>query len=413
MFHFAGLDNTTSMNKLSPIYFDHAATTTTSPEVLDSMLPYFSARYGNPSSLHSDGRLARYAIDSARESISSVLRASPEEIIFTASGTESNNLAVLGVARAHKKHGNHILVSAIEHKSVLAAAKQLTKEGFDVEYIPVDEKGMIDVVDCISRVREKTILISVMYANNEIGTVEPIQKLAEELQLHKKGNLLPIFHTDACQAAGYMPLNVTELGVDLLTLNSSKIYGPKGVGLLYRNKKVTLAPVFFGGGQEYGLRPGTENLPSIVGFKEALLRVEKRRVEESERLCSLRDECLRSLSQEIPSLVINGHPLQRLPNNIHISIPEIEGESMVLMLDNFGIHVATGSACSAHDLQVSHVLTAIKQDSILAHGSLRITFGEETTKAECDYLVKVLPEVIVKLRRMSPLPLLLPQLVSL
>jgi cysteine desulfurase len=392
------------INKPS-IYLDHAAGTPTSNEVLDLMLPYFGSGYGNPSALYSLGRQARYVLEKSRNAVASILHALPEEIIFTGSGTESNNLALLGTARANKIHGNHILVSVIEHKAVLKAAQQLAKEGFIIEHVPVNVFGMIDVNDCIGRVNEKTILISVMYANNEIGTIQPIKELSRALSVKRKGGMYPIFHTDACQAAGYLSLNVKDLGVDLLSLNGSKIYGPKGVGVLYRKKSVAMQAILFGGGQEEGLRSGTESLPHIVGFQEALSRVERKKEKEVVRISALRNECLKSLRDALPFLVLNGHPKERLPNNIHISIPDIEGESMVLMLDALGIAVATGSACSARDLKVSHVLQAINQDPLLMHGSLRITLGETTTKKECDYFVKVLFSVVEKLRAMSPLPL--------
>ena len=387
------------------IYLDHAAGTPISNEVLDLMLPYFGSGYGNPSALYSLGRKARYVLEKSRSAVALALHATPEEIIFTGSGTESNNLALLGTARANKIHGNHILVSAIEHKAVLESAQQLAKEGFIIEYIPVDAFGMIDVNDCIGRINEKTILISVMYANNEIGTIQPIKDLSRSLSIKRKEGIYPIFHTDACQAAGYLSLNVKDLGVDLLSLNGSKIYGPKGVGVLYRKKSVAMRSIIFGGGQEEGLRSGTESLPHIVGFQEALYRVERKKEEEVVRIATLRDECLKSLRDALPFLVLNGHPKERLPNNIHISIPDIEGESMVLMLDSLGIAVATGSACSSKDLKVSHVLQAINQDPLLMHGSLRITLGETTTKKECDYFVKALFTVVEKLRAMSPLSL--------
>jgi cysteine desulfurase len=404
------------------VYLDHASTTPLASEVLKAMMPFFDASYGNPSSMYASGRKARQALEDARRSIAEVLHSEPEEIIFTASGTESDNLALLGTARANRQYGNHILVSAIEHKAVLEAAKQLDREGFVVEYIPVDRFGMIDVDDCVARIKDNTILISVMYANNEIGTIQPIQELTKAIGVWKKKRVensrsefstaishqqsaisYPIFHADACQAAGALSLDVTELGVDLLSINGSKIYGPKGVGVLFKKKDVTLLPIVFGGGQEQGLRGGTENLPLIVGMSLALTRVEKRRQEESLRLSSLRDTFITSLRESIPDMVLNGHVTERLPNNIHISIPAVEGESMVLMLDSLGVEVSTGSACSYHDLQVSHVLSAIGQDPNLMHGSLRITLGESTRKDECNYFLSVIPDVLKRLRSMSPL----------
>lgn len=396
------------MKKLpSPIYLDHAATTTVAPEILSEMMRYFGAEYGNPSALYSSGRNSNSAMQEARQSIASLLGVRKDEIFFTGSGTESDALAILGVARANSEFGNHILISSVEHKAVLESAKQLEKEGFVVEYIPVDNYGMIDITDCVRRITDKTILISVMYANNEIGTILPIEELSQAVQEYRKNKSptsnFPLLHTDACQAAGYLSLGVTKLGVDLMTLNGSKIYGPKGVGVLYKRNNVRIEPIYFGGGQESGLRSGTENLPGIVGLASALSRVEQRREKEFERLTKLRDYFSHSLLQEIPDMVINGHKTSRLPNNIHVSIPFVEGESMVLMLDELGVQASTGSACSSTDLQVSHVLVAIKQDALLMHGSLRFTLGESTTKEECDYVVSVLPGIIKRLRSMSPL----------
>ena len=405
------------------VYFDHAATTPLSHEVLKGMLPFFDASYSNPSSIHSSGRHAMTALTDARHTIASVLHAHDDEIIFTGSGTESDNLAILGVARANKKYGNHILISSIEHKAVIEAAKQLEKEGFIVEYIPVDRYGMIDVDDCVACITDNTILISVMYANNEIGTIQPIKELARAIQeLKEKRNVensrrefstatsykllatsCPFLHTDACQASGYLSLDVMELGVDLMTINGSKIYGPKGVGVLFKKKDVAIEPVIVGGGQEHRLRSGTENLPAIVGMALALARIEKKREHESKRCTTLRDAFISSLVATSPDVVLNGHPTSRLPNNIHISVPSIEGESMVLLLDNLGIEVSTGSACSSSDLQVSHVLQAIHQDPLLMHGSLRITLGESTTHEDCEYLLSVLPAIIKQLRALSPL----------
>ena len=265
---------------------------------------------------------------------------------------------------------------------------------------------MIDAADCVSRITDKTILVSVMYANNEIGTIQPIKELADAIKSYKlHANGYPLLHTDACQAAGYLSLNVNELGVDLMTINGSKIYGPKGVGVLYTRKGVQIEPIILGGGQEHGLRSGTENLPLIIGMTTALLRVETRRVTEVLRVGELRDYFLSSIQNVIPELVLNGHPTQRLPNNIHISVPQVEGESIVLMLDAVGIEASTGSACSASDLQVSHVLSAIKQDATLMHGSLRLSLGETTTQDDCNYVLTVLPDIIKRLRSMSPLTL--------
>lgn len=415
------------MQPLQRDYFDHAAATPIAPEVLEGMMPFFDASYSNPSSLHTSGRKANEALSSARHRVASLLHAEGEEIIFTGSGTESDVLAIIGTARAYKHYGNHILVSSIEHKAVLEAVEYLKNEGFIVEYIPVSPQGLISVEDCLSRITDQTILVSVMYANNEIGTIQPIKELARAIQQLKEkksskdsrsesltatGYMLPatscpILHTDACQAAGYLSLDIIELGVDLMSLNGSKIYGPKGVGILFKRKGIMLEPVICGGGQEYGFRSGTENLPAIVGMSLALDRVEKKKKEEGKRLRVLRDRCIAELLDAIPGIVLNGHAKERLPNTIHISIPHVEGESMVLMLDHEGIEVATGSACSSHSLSPSHVLLAIGQDPTLLHGSIRITLGESTTEEACKRVVRTLASVVGRLRSLSPLTITL------
>jgi cysteine desulfurase len=410
------------MQPIQRDYFDHAAATPIAPEVLEGMMPFFDASYSNPSSLHTSGRKANEVLSSALHRVASLLHAEDEEIIFTGSGTESDVLAIIGTARAHKQYGNHILVSFIEHKAVLEAVEYLKKEGFIVEYIPVSPQGLISVEDCLSRITDQTILVSVMYANNEIGTIQPIKELARAIQQLKEkrktdpaistrhslhATHLPLIHTDACQAAGYLSLDITELGVDLMSLNGSKIYGPKGVGVLFKRKGIMLEPVICGGGQEHGFRSGTENLPAIVGMSLALDRVEKKKEEEGKRLCVLRDRCIANLFDVIPGIVLNGHAKERLPNTIHISIPYVEGESVVLMLDHEGIEVATGSACSSHSLSPSHVLLAIGQDPTLLHGSIRITLGESTTEEACKRLVRTLTSVVERLRSLSPLTITL------
>jgi cysteine desulfurase len=412
------------MQKDRLVYLDHAAGTAVDPSVIKAMEPYFGVHFGNPSSLYKEGRLGRQSVESARLGIANILGCEPSEVIFTGSGTESDVLAVLGVARAHKAYGNHILVSSIEHKAVLESAKQLEKEDFDVEYIPVDNYGVVSVDDVIARIKDTTILISVMYANNEIGSIQPIQELGKRIREFKSRKLkveseenslrefssynlpstfYPLLHTDACQATGQLPVNVKDLGVDLMTINASKIYGPKGIGALYKKDDITLEPLIIGGGQERGLRGGTENVPFIVGMYEALTLVEERRDAESIRLCSLREYLLESLKRAIPDVVLNGHPTNRLPNNLHISVPQIEGESVVLMLDEMGIQVATGSACSTNDLEVSHVLRASNQDESLMHGSIRITLGKDTTKEDLDYFVSIFSDVVIRLKSMSSL----------
>jgi cysteine desulfurase len=385
------------------VYLDYAAATPIDPEVLLTMLPYWDKRYGNASSMHESGRRAKGAIDSARVAVAEVLHCEPQEIIFTGSGTESDNAAILGAARAARAHGNHIIISAIEHKAVMESAEQLKKEGFEVSVLPVNARGTIDVDACLKLVTEKTVLVSVMYANNEIGTIEPVQKLSDALRKLRAGSPFPLLHTDACQAAGFLTLNVAQLGVDLMTLNGSKIYGPRGVGALYKKKGVRLVPLIVGGEQEQHLRAGTESVPLIIGFAAALTKAERLRAQESARLSALRDFFIDRLLTKIPQTMLNGHPTERLPNNIHVSIPYIEGESILLMLDKHRIEASTGSACSAYDLQPSHVLLALGQNAELAHGSIRFTLGRNTKKEELEYVLSIFPGIVERLTRLSAL----------
>jgi len=383
------------------IYLDYAATTYIDPIVLDKMLPFLKGNFGNPSSLYSIGRQAKMGIEYARVSVAKILGASSQEVIFTGSGTESDNLAIFGVAKFYQNKGKHIIVSKIEHKAVLEAAKKLGKEGFEIIYLDVDSKGLVNLLELKKSLRSDTILVSVMYANNEIGTIQPIAKISEIIREFRKENLLPLFHTDACQAAGALTLNVKKLGVDLLTINGSKIYGPKGVGCLYKAKDIKLDPIIVGGGQENNLRAGTENVALIAGFGEALKLAEKLRLRESRRLKKLRDYLIKRILKIIPHSQLNGHPEKRLSNNINISIASIEGEALVLMLDKYGVFASTGSACASHDLNPSHVLLAMGLAPELAHGSLRLTLGRKTTKMDLDYVMKILPEIIYKLRKIS------------
>lgn len=385
------------------IYLDNAATTPLDSDVLAKMLPYFGAEYGNPSSLYASGRRARQAIEDARSGVAEVLNAFPEEIIFTGSGTESDNAALFGVARANRSAGNHIAISAIEHKAVLKSASALEREGFTITILPVDSDGLVSVEECIQNITPRTILVSVMYANNEIGTVEPIKELAAAIKKYRGSNPFPLFHTDACQAAGFLPLDVKELGVDLMTLNGSKIYGPKGVGVLYKKKGVKIAPLIVGGEQEANLRAGTESTPLVVGFAEALKKANYNREAKSKMLSELRDYFIERLRNEINGLIVNGHPSRRLPNNINVSIPNIEGESILLMLDEHGIEASTGSACSGHDLKPSHVLLALGQRADLAHGSIRFSLGRQTTKDEIDHVMVLFQEIVEYLTSISAL----------
>lgn len=393
------------------IYLDNAATTPLREEVLSAMLPYFQEAYGNPSSIHHKGREAKGALEGAREEVARAVGARPHEIIFTSGGTEANNLALRGVAENERHRKSlirvpklHILVSAIEHVSVLTTAETLKAEGFEVEYIPVDTNGVVSVDAVLSRARVDTALISIMYANNEIGTIEPIAEIARTLK-NRFGENRPLLHTDACQAVGQLPVNVTELGVDLMTINSGKIYGPKGVGLLYVREGVQFAPQITGGEQEHHTRAGTENVAGIVGFAKALTCAVAEMETSSERLSGLRDAFIASIQNAIPEVVVNGHPTLRLPNNIHFSFPYIEGESLVLLLDMHGICASTGSACNAHDLLPSHVLRAIRQSDDLMHGSIRFSLGMHTTKEDLEFTVSTLTACALRLKALSPLPL--------
>jgi len=385
------------------IYMDHAAATPIDLEVLSAMMPYFGPEYGNPSSMYASGRRAGQAIREARSEVAKVLNASLDEIFFAGSGTESDNMALIGTARANRTYGNHIIISAIEHKAVLESALKLRAEGFEVTFLPVDAYGRIDTERCMSLVTEKTILVSVMYANNEIGTIEPIEELAHAIKKYRGSKTVPLFHTDACQAAGHLSLDTKSLGIDLMTLNGSKIYGPKGIGLLYKRAGVHLSPLIVGGEQEMRLRAGTESIPLVVGFSLALSKADAMRKTESARLTVLRNYFMQRIRETIPDAILNGHPTQRLPNNVHVSIPCIEGESILLMLDKYGIEASTGSACSAFDLKPSHVLLAIGQSAEFAHGSIRFSLGRNTTTHEIDQVVSILARIVGELKKISAL----------
>ncbi len=396
---------------LREVYLDHAATTYVDRAVFMAMAPYFSEYFGNPSSLYRLGREARGVMEKSRAEVAEILGAEPDEIVFTGSGTEADNLAVTGVARAYKSSGKHIIVSSIEHHAVLESSEKMKKEGFEVTIVGVNADGTIKMDELRKSLRQDTTLVSIMYANNEIGTIEPIREIADLIKDFRIKNgrnpfsALPVFHTDACQAAGALPLNVDKLGIDLMTLNGGKIYGPKGVGCLYRRKWVKLDPHIVGGGQEKNIRSGTESVALIVGFAKALSLAVRNADKENMRLKTIRDYFIDLLISSIPRTTLNGHPDKRLPNNVNISIFGIEGESMVLALDALGISVSTGSACAARSLLPSHVLLAIGLSPELAHGSLRMTLGRKTTKADVDRVMKVLPDVVEKLRRISPIRL--------
>ncbi len=357
------------------------------------MIETMDTVYGNPSSMHPAGRLAHDALTNCKSRLARALGVDSNEIILTSSGTESDNLAILGLARAHRTHGAHVIVSAIEHKAVLAAASQLETEGFDVTYLPVDHTGQVKLGDLKTAIRPDTILVSIMYANNEIGTTQPIKDIVKVCRESQTNGVYPLVHTDACQAAGMLPVYPRELGVDALTLNSSKIYGPKGIGLLYLRAGLNISPLIIGGNQEAGRRAGTENIALTSGFATALEEAITSAENHAKAMWGLQDFFSTELKKTIPHIQFNGHPVDRLPNNIHVTLPDIEGESLVLMLSEVGICAATGSACSSHDLEPSHVLFAIGQDENLVHGSLRFTLGRDTNQEELRFTARKLGEI--------------------
>lgn len=380
------------------VYLDHAATTPTAPAVLEAMLPYFTERFGNPSSIYSWGRESRQAIEDAREKVAHVLGALPQEIIFTGGGSEADNLALKGVALASRGRGNHIITSAIEHHAVYDAAAALAELGFQVTYVPVDRYGMVDPDDVRKALTPRTMLISVMHANNEVGTVQPVAEIGKLAREHQ----IP-FHVDAVQSVGAIPVNVDALNVDLLSLSAHKFYGPKGVGALYVRRGIRLVQLIHGGAQERKRRAGTENVPGIVGLAKALELatedLEQRRAE----TVALRDRLVQGVLQVIPRTRFNGHPTERLPNNASFCFEFIEGESLLLNLDLQGVAASSGSACTSGALEPSHVLLAMGLPHEIAHGSLRMTLGRDNTAEDIDYVLQVLPEIVAKLRAMSPL----------
>jgi cysteine desulfurase len=379
------------------IYLDHAATTPMRPEILDVMRTYFLERFGNPSSLHAYGLEARKAIEDAREQIAHTIGATPPEIVFTSGGTESDNMALRGVLRAGSGESDHIITSAIEHPAVLETCKFLEQRGHEVTYVSVDVDGRINPSEVEEAIRDNTRLISIMHANNEIGSIQPIAEVGAIAASHGV-----YMHTDAVQSVGKIPVDVAALNVDMLSISSHKIYGPKGVGCLYVRKGTRLKPLIFGGGHERGLRSGTENVSGIVGFSEAM-RLASEDFADNVRIQMLRDELIDAVMREIPYTRLNGGKERRLPNNANFSFSYIEGESLVLRLNAKGIAGSTGSACSSKKLEPSHVLLAIGLDPVDAHGSLRLTLGRETTEADVQYVNEVLPEIVDQLRQMSPL----------
>lgn len=379
------------------IYMDHAATTPVRPEVLEAMLPYFSTEFGNASSVYSWGRSARQALDRARDTVGQLLGAEAGEIVFTASGSEAANLAIKGVAWADQGRGRHIITSAIEHHAVLDTVLWLEKQGFEVTILPVDELGLVSPEQVQQALRPDTILVSIMHANNEVGTIQPISQIGAIVREHGAR-----FHTDAVQTAGVLEIDVDQLNVDLLSLSAHKFYGPKGVGALYVRKGVRLNPLIHGGAQEKRRRAGTENVAGVVGLAKALELAQENREEENARLARMRDRLIQGL-QEIPHTRINGSLEHRLPNNVNVCFEFIEGESLLLNLDLRGIAASSGSACTSGSLDPSHVLLAMGLSHEIAHGSLRLTLGRDNSEADVDYLLQELPEIVQRLRAMSPL----------
>lgn len=388
-------------------YFDYAATTPVRKEVVKEMESFWQKYFGNPSAIYYEGRIAKFFLEKARQKIAQILKIRPEEIIFTNGGSESVNLALLGAVNYYRKNFSQpeIIISPIEHPAVLQTAKFLEKTGIKITYLNVLPNGIIDLETLKRQINKNTLLISIMYANNEIGTIQPIKKIAQYLKNFRLKNkaIFPLFHTDACQAAGYLNIQPKQLGVDLMSLNGSKIYGPKATGMLYKKSGIELMPIIFGGGQEFGYRSGTENVAGIIGFAKALELAQKEKTKESARLKKLQKYLIENLKKRIPKIIINGDLKNRLPNNINVSVLDVEGEALVLKLDELGIAVSTGSACHSKSLQPSHVLKAIGLPPEFIHGSIRITLGKYTTKKDINYLIQSLEKVVKKLRELSPL----------
>ena len=410
--------------KMKRVYLDHAATTPLDVRVKNAMEPFWREDFGNAGGLYEEGRLAKNFLSQFRETIAKLIGARADEIIFTSGGTESDNLAIFGVAAAIAPRsstlgvespktpsvfprGAHIITTKFEHHAVLEPCQQLVKEGFDVTFLDVGEYGLINSEDVRKALRPETILVSIMYANNEIGTIQPIAEIGKIIKEFRelKRKSYPLFHTDACQAAGYLDLTVNNLGVDLMTINGSKIYGPKGIGFLYKRAGVKIKPQIIGGGQEMRMRSGTEPMALIAGLAMALEIVQAEKESESNRLAPLRDYFIEQLMNKIPKVVLNGHPAKRLPNNVNISILDIEGEALVLYLDAKGISFSTGSACTSESLEPSHVILALGKPYECAHASMRFTMGRGTVKENLDYVLGELPNAVEWLRKVSPLNL--------
>ncbi|MFA5051076.1 MAG: cysteine desulfurase NifS [Patescibacteria group bacterium] len=387
------------------IYLDYAATTPIDPRVLKTMAPYLRNVFGNPSSLHYEGIQAKNAIEQARQKVAQLISAKPEEIIFTSGGTESNNFALKGIFYQFPRGEYQIITSSIEHHAILEPCKFLESLGCKVIYLPVDKDGLVDPEDVKKNLTLQTILVSIMHANNEMGTIQPIEEIGKIISEFKQKNnkSYPYFHTDAVQTAGHLPINVNELGVDLLSMSAHKLYGPKGIGALYLKKGVKIKPFMHGGEQENNLRASTENVPSIVGFGKAAELAKENLEKEIKYLTGLRDDLINQLLSKIKNSRLNGHSVKRLPNNVNVSIEGIEGEAMLVSLDLKGIACSTGSACSSNILKPSHVMMALGLEPEIAHGSLRFTLGRFTRKGEIDLTVKNLLPIVERLRKISPL----------
>jgi cysteine desulfurase len=382
------------------IYMDHAATTPVHPKVVEAMSPYFGESFGNPSALYGLGREAHEAVCAARERVAGVLGCRASEVVFTSGGTESDNAALKGAAYALRGSGRHIVTSAIEHHAVLHTCHYLEESGFEVTYLPVDEYGSVIVDDLEAAVRDDTILVSIMAANNEIGTVQPVAELARATRAKSRGI---VFHTDAVQGAGALDLNVDRLGVDMLSLSAHKFCGPKGVGVLYLREGTRFVPQVLGGGQEGNRRAGTENVPGIVGAAVALTLADECRDSNAERCRRLRDRLIEGILSKVPDTRLNGHPTRRLPNNVNVSFSYVEGEAVLVNLDLRGIAASAGSACASAERDPSHVLTAIGVPPVVARGSLRLSIGPGNSDEDVGYVLEVLPEIVGRLRAISPL----------
>lgn len=380
------------------VYLDNAATTALSPRVLEAMLPYFTQYYGNPSSVHAFGREAKQGLDKARDQVAKALHCDPSEVIFTGCGTESDNTVLLGVAQRYGNKGKHIITTNVEHHAILHTCEYLEKQGYEVTYLPVDQDGLVTAEQVAAAIRPDTILVSIMFANNEVGTIMPIQEIGAVCK--EKGVL---FHTDAVQAVGHIPVDVQAMHIDMLSLSAHKFHGPKGVGALYCRKGIRLPSYIMGGAQEKGRRAGTENVAGIVGLGAAIQLATEQLKENRAKMTALRDRLMAGIQERIPEVKLNGHPTKRLPNNVNFSFKYIEGESILLMLDMNGIAASSGSACTSGSLDPSHVLLALGLPHEIAHGSVRLTLGDETTAEDIDYTIDVLEKTVARLRAMSPL----------